>query len=135
MYWYRDTRCGRVEQIQRHFLILGLLNIPKIILAIKKMDLINYDYIIYKNIIFKYKITAHRVGLKNIEKIPKKSHLETYIFSVQYVILSKESNKHHLHGYAEKIISGIYREVDEIIVNPNNFHTRIKYMEMGIKRI
>lgn len=164
-----DARYGVVEQIQRHSLILGLLNIPKIILAINKMDLINYDYQIYNEIIRKYQMTAHRVGLKNIEKIPisakngdnvvekssnmewyrgpsllsllekieiqKKPHLEPSRFPVQYIIRSKTPNKDHLRGYAGKIISGIYREGNEIIVYPDSFHTRIKYMEMGGKRI
>nr|WP_238523127.1 GTP-binding protein [Blattabacterium sp. (Periplaneta americana)] len=166
-----DARYGVVEQIQRQ--ILGLLNIPKIILAVNKMDLINYDYQIYKEIIRKYKITAHRVGLKHIEKIPisakngdnvvdkssnmewyrgpsllsllekieiqQMTHLEPSRFPVQYIIRSKlptkSPNRDHLRGYAGKIISGIYREGDEIIVYPDSFHTRIKYMEMGGKRI
>ncbi|WP_185852562.1 sulfate adenylyltransferase subunit 1 [Blattabacterium cuenoti] len=164
-----DARYGVVEQIQRHSLILGLLNIPKIILAVNKMDLINYDYQIYKEIIRKYKITAHRVGLKHIEKIPisakngdnvvdkfsnmewykeasllsllekiefqQKPHLELSIFPVQYIIRSKAPNKDHLRGYAGKIISGIYRKGDDIIVYPTSFHTRIKYMEMVEKKI
>ncbi|WP_185881697.1 sulfate adenylyltransferase subunit 1 [Blattabacterium cuenoti] len=165
-----DARYGIVEQIQRHSLILGLLNIPKIILAINKMDLIDYDYQIYKDIIRQYQITAHRVGLKHIETIPisakngdnvvdkssnmkwyrgpsllsllenigiqKKPHLEPSRFPVQYIIRSKElNNNDYLRGYAGKIISGIYKEGDEIIVYPANFHTRIKYMEIGGKRI
>ncbi|WP_185862488.1 sulfate adenylyltransferase subunit 1 [Blattabacterium cuenoti] len=163
-----DARYGIVEQIQRHSLILGLLNIPKIILAINKMDLIGYDYEIYKDIIRQYQITAHRVGLKNIETIPisakngdnvvdkssnmkwyrgpsilslleniwiqKEPHLEPSRFPIQYIIRSRELNN-YLRGYAGKIISGIYRKGDEIIVYPTNLHTKIKYMEMGGKRI
>ncbi|WP_185859676.1 sulfate adenylyltransferase subunit 1 [Blattabacterium cuenoti] len=163
-----DARYGIVEQIQRHSLILALLNIPKIILAINKMDLINYDYQIYKDIIRQYEITAHIVGLKNIETIPisakngdnvvdtssnmkwyrgpsllsllenigiqKKPHLEASRFPVQYIIRSRTPND-SLRGYAGKIISGIYREGDKIIVYPVSFHTKIKYMEMGGERI
>ncbi|WP_185864752.1 sulfate adenylyltransferase subunit 1 [Blattabacterium cuenoti] len=65
-----DARYGIVEQTQRHSLILGILNIPKIILAINKMDLINYDKSIYQHIVNEYKNIAKKVGLKNVTTIP-----------------------------------------------------------------
>ncbi|AWU43708.1 sulfate adenylyltransferase [Blattabacterium sp. (Cryptocercus kyebangensis)] len=163
-----DARYGVVEQIQRHSLILGILNIPKIILAINKMDLINYDFRVYKAIISQYQLTARRVGLKIIEKIPisakngdnvvdksssmkwytgssllslleniviqKYPHLEPSRFPVQYVLHSKNIHG-SIRGYAGKIISGIYRVGDEIIVYPSQFHTKIRYIEMNGKKI
>ncbi|AER40641.1 MAG: 50S ribosome-binding GTPase [Flavobacteriales bacterium] len=165
-----DARYGVVEQIQRHSLILGLLNFQKIILAINKMDLINYDFRIYKAIISQYKVTACRVGLKNIDTIPisakngdnvvdqssnmkwytgpsllsllenivihKEPYLEPSRFPVQYIIRSKCSSLHKVdRGYAGKIISGIYREGDDIIVYPHKFYTKIRCIKMNGKKI
>lgn len=65
-----DACYGVVEQTQRHSLILGLLNIPNIILAINKMDLVNYDQQIYQSIISEYQVIAKKVGLNKIDTIP-----------------------------------------------------------------
>ncbi|WP_185870851.1 sulfate adenylyltransferase subunit 1 [Blattabacterium cuenoti] len=102
-----DACYGVVEQTQRHSLILGMLNIPNIILAINKMDLVNYDQQIYQSIISKYQIIAKRVGLNNkIETIPisakngdnvvnKSKHMKWYtgpslLYLLENIILNKE---------------------------------------------
>ncbi|WP_185865797.1 sulfate adenylyltransferase subunit 1 [Blattabacterium cuenoti] len=163
-----DACHGIVEQTQRHSLILGLLNIPKIILAINKMDLINYDDRIYKSIINKYQVTARRVGLKDVDMIPisakngdnvvdksyhmkwytgpsllsllenvviqKKTYLKASRYPIQYVIRS--NNKEDLsRGYAGKIISGIYKIGDEVIIYPSKNRTFIKRIEKSGLRI
>ena len=45
-----DARKGILEQTKRHSFILSLLGIKNIVLAINKLDLIQYDKVIYKNI-------------------------------------------------------------------------------------
>jgi sulfate adenylyltransferase, large subunit len=163
-----DACHGVVEQTQRHSLILGILNIPNIILAINKMDLVNYDQSIYNAIINQYQETARKVGLINIDMIPisakngdnvvdksfhmkwyrgpsllsllentvihKKPYLEPSRYPVQYVICSKNEYGQS-RGYAGKIISGVYREGDEVIVYPSKIHTFVQNMEKSGIRI
>src|SRR6202020_1355015 len=49
-----DARNGVVEQTRRHSIIASLLNIPHVIVAINKMDLVGYSQDVYNNIVIDY---------------------------------------------------------------------------------
>ena len=65
-----DARHGVVEQTRRHSIIASLLNIPHIVVAINKMDLVNNSQDIYNNIVIDYAEVATKLGLKDITYIP-----------------------------------------------------------------
>lgn len=65
-----DARNGVMEQTRRHSLIASLLKIPHIVVAINKMDLVNYSEDVYNNIVIDYSKVAQRIGLNNITFIP-----------------------------------------------------------------
>jgi sulfate adenylyltransferase subunit 1 len=65
-----DARHGVVEQTKRHSIIASLLNIPHIVVAVNKMDLINNDEEAYNKIIAQYAEVATSLQLKNITYIP-----------------------------------------------------------------
>lgn len=65
-----DARNGVVEQTRRHSIIAWLLNIPHIVVAINKMDLVDYSEDVYNNIVIDYEQVAKSLGLKNIKYIP-----------------------------------------------------------------
>lgn len=65
-----DARNGVVEQTRRHSIIASLLNIPHIVVAINKMDLVNYSEDVYHNIVIDYEQVAKSLGLKDIKYIP-----------------------------------------------------------------
>ena len=65
-----DARNGVVEQTRRHSIIAGLLNLPHIIIAINKMDLVNNSQDVYNNIVIEYAAVAASLGLKNVQYIP-----------------------------------------------------------------
>lgn len=65
-----DARNGVVEQTRRHSIIASLLNIPHVVLAINKMDLVNYSEDVYHNIVIDYEQVAKSLGLKDIKYIP-----------------------------------------------------------------
>ncbi len=65
-----DARNGVVEQTRRHSIIASLLNIPNIVVAINKMDLVNYSEDVYNNIVIDYEQVAKSLGLKSIKYIP-----------------------------------------------------------------
>jgi sulfate adenylyltransferase subunit 1 len=65
-----DARNGVVEQTRRHSIIASLLNIPHIVVAINKMDLVDYSEDVYNNIVIDYEQVAKSLGLKNIKYIP-----------------------------------------------------------------
>ena len=64
---------GSVElltQTKRHSTIARLLQIKHVIVAVNKMDLVNYNQTVYKRIIAAYRDFAQQLGLKNIHTIP-----------------------------------------------------------------
>jgi sulfate adenylyltransferase subunit 1 len=51
--------------------------------------------------------------------------------SVQYVIRPQTEKLHDYRGYAGKIISGIYRKGDHVVVLPSGYESKIKSVEVG----
>lgn len=65
-----DARQGVVEQTRRHSIIASLLKIPHVVVAINKMDLVNYSQDVYNNIVIDYAEVAKSLGLKDVTYIP-----------------------------------------------------------------
>ncbi|MFL5745431.1 MAG: sulfate adenylyltransferase subunit 1 [Niastella sp.] len=65
-----DARNGVVEQTRRHSIITSLLNIPHVVVAINKMDLVDYSQDVYNNIVIDYAEVAKSLGLKDVTYIP-----------------------------------------------------------------
>jgi sulfate adenylyltransferase subunit 1 len=65
-----DARLGVVEQTRRHSIIASLLRIPHVVVAINKMDLVNYSEDVYNNIVIDYAKVATSLGLKDVKYIP-----------------------------------------------------------------
>lgn len=65
-----DARHGVVEQTRRHSIIASLLKIPHVVVAINKMDMVNYSQDVYNNIVIDYSAFAIELGLKNVTYIP-----------------------------------------------------------------
>lgn len=65
-----DARQGVVEQTRRHSIIASLLRIPKVVVAINKMDLVNWSQNVYNNILIEYSRVAKQLGLENVTFIP-----------------------------------------------------------------
>ncbi len=160
-----DARNGVVEQTRRHSIIASLLNIPHIIVAVNKMDLVSYSQDVYNNIVIDYVEVAKSLGLKDVmyipisalngdnivdksekftwyegdsllhllENVPLESdtNLKDARFPVQYVIRPQAAELHDYRGYAGKIISGIYRKGDGVVVQPSGLKSTIKNIEIG----
>ena len=160
-----DARNGVVEQTRRHSIIASLLNIPHVIIAVNKMDLVGYSRDVYNNIVIDYMEVANSLGLKDVKYIPisalngdnivdrsenilwyegdsllqlledveleSDTNLTDPRFSVQYVIRPQAAGLHDYRGYAGKIISGIYRKGDQVIVQPSGIESTIKAIEIG----
>jgi sulfate adenylyltransferase subunit 1 len=65
-----DARKGVIEQTRRHSIISSLLGIPHVIVAINKMDLMNYDEAVYNQICEDYKKVREQLGIKDVTFIP-----------------------------------------------------------------
>lgn len=65
-----DARNGVAEQTRRHSIIASLLKIPHVIVAINKMDLVNYSQDVYHNILIEYANVAKSLNLPEVTYIP-----------------------------------------------------------------
>jgi len=65
-----DARNGIVEQTKRHSYIASLLQIPNVILAINKMDLVDFSEEVYNEIKYDFEDIALTLKLKKIYFIP-----------------------------------------------------------------
>ena len=65
-----DARHGVVEQTKRHSIIASLLKIPHVVVAINKMDMVDYSQDVYNNIVIDYAAFAKELGLKDVTYIP-----------------------------------------------------------------
>ena len=65
-----DARNGVAEQTRRHSIIVSLLDIPHVVVAINKMDLVEFSQDVYNNIVIDYAAVAVSLGLKDVQYIP-----------------------------------------------------------------
>jgi len=66
-----DARKGVIEQTKRHSFIANLLRIQHVVVAVNKMDLVDYKQEVYDNIIADYKAFASRLdNIVDITPIP-----------------------------------------------------------------
>ncbi|PWR25704.1 sulfate adenylyltransferase subunit CysN [Zavarzinia aquatilis] len=65
-----DARKGVLTQTRRHSYLVSLIGIRKVVLAINKMDLVDYDKAVFERILEDYRAFAARIGLTDITAIP-----------------------------------------------------------------
>lgn len=65
-----DARHGVVEQTRRHSIISSLLGIPHVVVAVNKIDLVNYSQDVYNNIVIEYSKLAQQLGIENVTYFP-----------------------------------------------------------------
>jgi bifunctional enzyme CysN/CysC/sulfate adenylyltransferase subunit 1 len=65
-----DARQGLTEQSRRHAVILSLLRVPHLVLAVNKMDLVDYDQAVYQEIYRDFTSFATKLNIPDLEVIP-----------------------------------------------------------------
>ncbi len=155
-----DARHGILTQTKRHSFIASLLGIKNIVLAINKMDLVNYDKNIYEKISSEYKLFSKKLNFENIQSIPisalkgdnihKKSkymkwyndktlfdYLETTKTKIQgsnsFVLPVQSVNRPNLNfrGYSGTVAEGKIKKGDELISLPSNQKVKVKDIFVG----
>ena len=65
-----DARQGLTEQSRRHAVILSLLRVPHLVLAVNKMDLVDYDEATYDKIHAEFTAFATKLNIPDLDIIP-----------------------------------------------------------------
>ena len=65
-----DARKGVLTQSRRHAYLASLVGIPHIVVAVNKMDLVDYSQTVFDDIHKEFSAFSDDLGLKNVEYIP-----------------------------------------------------------------
>lgn len=65
-----DARQGVLEQTRRHSIIASLLKVSHVVVAINKMDLVDFSKEVFDRIVADYSKVALQLGLKDVKYIP-----------------------------------------------------------------
>ncbi len=151
-----DARYGILTQSRRHGFIVSLLQTPHLIVAVNKMDLVDYSQTVYEEIVAQYKEFSEKLDIQNIIFIPvsalkgdnvvKKSkrmpwydgatllhYLENLHISADRNLIDFRFSVQYVvrpnldfRGYAGKIASGTISPGEEIIVLPSGKSSKVK---------
>ncbi|GAB3828342.1 sulfate adenylyltransferase subunit 1 [Hymenobacter jeollabukensis] len=65
-----DARQGVVEQTRRHSIVAALLGIRRFVLAVNKIDLVDYSEQTFRDIVADYAAVAAQLGIRQVVSIP-----------------------------------------------------------------
>ena len=145
-----DARTGVITQTRRHSYLVSLLGIKHVILAVNKMDLVDFSKDVFDKIVADYKAFITPLGIPDVQCIPlsaldgdnvvEKSdrtpwydgvslleyletvHIGNDRYPVQYVLRPNLD----FRGFCGKVASGIIRKGDEVMALPSGKKSHIK---------
>jgi sulfate adenylyltransferase subunit 1 len=154
-----DARQGVVEQTRRHAYILSILRVPHAVVAVNKMDLVDWSQERYDEIVAE----LDALGLANMVVIPisalqgdnvveRSEHMPWYDgpplleyleiveiasardldsrrFPVQWVIRPQSGAHHDYRGYGGQVAGGVWSAGDEVVVLPAGSRTQVEAVE------
>ena len=151
-----DARHGVLTQTRRHSFITSLLGIKHIIVAVNKMDLVDYSQEVFERIVKDYTDFAARLELNDVRFLPMAAlrgdnvvhtseHMPWYTGSplmhlLEQVYIASDANlidfrfpvqyvnrpNPDFRGFCGTVASGIVRPGDEVMVFPSRKTSRVK---------
>jgi len=156
-----DARQGVLTQSRRHAFICALLGVPRLLVAVNKMDLVGFREERFREIEDEYRTFAVRLGLKNLCFIPvcavdgdnlvhKSERMPWYggpclLPYLEDVYVAGDRNlvdfrlpvqrvvrpDASFRGYSGTLASGVVRVGDEVIALPSGFRSSIRSIHLG----
>ncbi len=151
-----DARAGVITQTRRHSYLVSLLGIKHVVLAVNKMDLVDFSKEVFDKIVADYKAFITPLGVPDITCIPlsaldgdnvveKSTRTPWYEGPSLLEFLENVhiGNDHNLtdfrypvqyvlrpnldfRGFSSKVASGVVRKGDEVIALPSGKKTHVK---------
>ena len=151
-----DARNGVVTQSKRHGFIASLLQIPHILVAVNKMDLVDFDQEVYKEIVQEYTEFASKLSVQDLTFIPISAlmgdnvvhksektpwykgptllhHLENVnvggsrnLVDFRFPVQMALRPNQNFRGFAGQIASGSITPGEEIVVLPSGKESKIQ---------
>ncbi|HEX2188303.1 MAG TPA: sulfate adenylyltransferase subunit CysN [Longimicrobiaceae bacterium] len=154
-----DARKGVLTQSKRHGFISSLLQIPHIVVAVNKMDLVGYDRDVYDEIVAEYREFAEKLEIHNLTFIPisalkgdnvvtKSEQMPWYdggtlLHHLENVNVGASRNlvdfrfpvqyvirpHQDFRGFAGRVASGTVSPGEEVVVLPSGRSSRVRSIE------
>jgi len=151
-----DARHGVLTQSRRHAFIASLLGIPHVLVAVNKMDLVDYAQSVYDRICADFADFAARLQIRDLSYIPISAlagdnvvtrsermpwyagvpllaHLETVqvagdrnLIDLRFPVQYVNRPNLDFRGFCGTVASGIVRAGDEVMALPSGRTTRVK---------
>ncbi len=151
-----DARLGVITQTRRHTFLVSLLGIKHVVLAVNKMDLVDFSEDKFNEIVAEYKKFTAPLGIPDITCIPlsalegdnvveKSSRTPWYSGPtlLEFLETVHIDNDHNLsdfrfpvqyvlrpnldfRGFCGKVASGVVHKGDEVVALPSGKRSRIK---------
>jgi bifunctional enzyme CysN/CysC len=159
-----DAREGLLTQSRRHAAIAGLLRLPRILLAVNKMDLVDYDEDVFRRICADFRSWVGRLDVPEVACIPvsalkgdnvvdRSAGMDWYggPTLLQYLETAPVAagvadgplrlpvqyvlREDRSRAYAGQLAGGTVREGDEVVVLPTGLRTRVTAVETPAGRV
>lgn len=151
-----DARTGVITQTKRHSYLVSLLGIKHVVLAVNKMDLVDFSKEVFDKIVSNYKAFVEPLNIPDIQCIPlsalegdnvveKSDRTPWYEGTslLEYLETVHIGNDHNLkdfrypvqyvlrpnldfRGFCGKVSSGVIRKGDEIMALPSGKKSHVK---------
>ncbi|MBQ7180337.1 MAG: sulfate adenylyltransferase subunit CysN [Bacteroidaceae bacterium] len=151
-----DARTGVITQTRRHSFLVSLLGIKHIVLAVNKMDLVDYSEDVFNKIKATYLSFTGQLGIEDVTCIPlsalKGDNVvewsdrmpwytgQSLLDFLETVPIYRDRNMDDFRypvqyvlrpnldfrGFAGKVASGVIHKGDEVVALPSMKHSRVK---------
>ncbi len=151
-----DARKGVLTQSRRHGFLAALLQIPHLVVAVNKMDLVDYDRNVYQRIVDDYKAFAAKLNIHDMVFIPISAllgdnvvdkslnmpwydgatllhHLETVnvgtsrnIVDFRFPVQTVVRPHQNFRGFAGQVSSGRIAPGEDVVVLPSGLGSRVR---------
>ena len=151
-----DARNGIITQTRRHTFLVSLLGIKHIVLAVNKMDLVDFDEKVFNTIREKYLELATQLGIDDVTCFPISAKMGDNVVEksentpwykgtsllqfLETVPIHRDRNMTNFRfpvqyvlrpnldfrGFCGKVASGVVRKGDEVVALPSMKHSRVK---------
>jgi bifunctional enzyme CysN/CysC len=150
-----DARHGLVTQSKRHAFLSTLLGLPHLVVAVNKMDLVDFDEGVYRKLCESFQAFSSKLEVQSLSFLPISAlygdnvversarmpwyegstllhHLETVnvgatrnVVDFRFPVQVVIRPHQDYRGYAGRVVSGRVRVGEEVVVLPSGVNTRL----------
>lgn len=154
-----DARKGVITQTKRHSFLISLLGIKHVIVAVNKMDLVDYDQQVFESIRSEYLEFTTRLNIPDIQFVPLSALKGDNIVDagvnmpwyqgasimtlLETISISSDRNfvdfrfpvqyvsrpNLNFRGFAGRVASGVIRKGDEVVALPSGKRSTVQSIE------